>query len=371
MSIKAPSLPDLPATIRAWKRAANDERFQDSKALKLRVCVGLALRTLASRLPGDLRKQDLEQRSYQHFRKTGGTEILIDGKIRKVASVNRIAVANPSHVFAFEYSRPGLSTQEKLREQDLHARSVLENLGNSKAVQSCAGQVADHLERSVGYFAKDTFVYRLNRFLRNKEGEYPILPKRFHSFDQLLRFLKKEPDSVSLLSVLWLLFAGKNGSTTDREINYLYKRMITPQQDYVEDLPRKEIAKISAQVESARFGNSGIISDCDLFSSDKFTPYIRDVDYRKLNPEAIHPELADYLSGEKPYVSGASGMANMFCKVLNHLRIHPFSEEGRTLCETFSAFVVGSGMHSYEETYYSFNLYAKIRFIKADLPSKL
>jgi hypothetical protein len=62
-------------------------------------------------------------------------------------------------------------------------------------------------------------------------------------------------------------------------------------------------------------------------------------------------------------ISGLSGMANMFCKILNHLDIHPYSKEGKVLCASMAAFIVGSGMHSYEEVYASFNAYAQLRFM--------
>ena len=52
-------------------------------------------------------------------------------------------------------------------------------------------------------------------------------------------------------------------------------------------------------------------------------------------------------------------MANMTCKVLNVLGLHPCIGEGRVFCEAMAAFIVGSGMHSYYEAYKSFNLYAK------------
>ena len=59
-----------------------------------------------------------------------------------------------------------------------------------------------------------------------------------------------------------------------------------------------------------------------------------------------------------PYVSGVSGMANATCKVLAMLDLDPLTDgAGRNFCEAMSAFIVGSGMHTYSEVYKAFNLY--------------
>ncbi|WP_342220957.1 hypothetical protein [Candidatus Fukatsuia endosymbiont of Tuberolachnus salignus] len=138
-----------------------------------------------------------------------------------------------------------------------------------------------------------------------------------------------------------------------KKINNIYSKKIRPTKDYIDVHIDVKINELSS-----RFGNSKTICS-NIFSDQKFHPYYRDVDYRKININSTNKKVRKFIERKIPYIAGNSGMANMTCKVLSKLHIPPYSEEGRSFCEAMSAFIVGSGMHSYYEVYKSFNLYAK------------
>ncbi len=355
-------LPGSPATYSSWEKTANIYRDKDSFLMKSAKVMGVFLGFISiigtiptviyliNKLKG---KTQSVLDSYAHYRETNGSEIITNGKVRMVSIENRIVAPSSSQEFKFQYSRDRLSRVEKLEEQDLFALEVLKNPDNIKAVQKCSEKLADYLEKYASS-SEDAFsIMEIDKSIAGIKGKYPTLRAKFLYTESLLKFFREEKDPILLLSVIWTVFVSGNQDSSDDDINHIYKKYIVPQKDYLESKEKPS--------PDLRFGNSGVISNAPLFTSKGIVPYIKDIDYRSINPDAKHPDLKEYLSGQKAFVAGPSGMANMFCKVLNHLEIHPHSVEGKKLCETFSAFVVGSGMHSYEEVYDSFNLYSPIR----------
>ncbi|MGB7979001.1 MAG: hypothetical protein WCF19_07590 [Chlamydiales bacterium] len=367
MIATTPILPDVPDTRQAWIKA-RAEGMDKSLAARIGRFIGTALlRILTFRLwliPLSVIKQYKDRHSYSLFRNTNGQQIIIDGKIQNVAAANRVIVPTRIHKFKFLYSRDGLSVEDKLTEQDRHALLILNEKSIQDNVHECSNKLSNYLKKHVGVLKRKSFIITINNLLKtySNSKDYPIPKIKFKSFNDLLTFFKSDSHYIVKLSIIWLTFAASNGDQTDRDINNIYEQRIKPQKDYIDRFADKMTAIANAELDvPPRFGNTAAIQDCDLFSRDRFIHFIRSIDYISINPQTKNVKLKKYLDGLKPYISGASGMANSFCKVLNHLHIHPYSSEGGPLCHAMAAFIVGSGMHSYEEVFYSFNEYAKIR----------
>jgi hypothetical protein len=72
-------------------------------------------------------------------------------------------------------------------------------------------------------------------------------------------------------------------------------------------------------------------------------------------PLTKNTDVKKYLNKNIPYVAGSSGMANAASTIFDLLDIDILSEQSHSFMESMSAFIVGSGMHSYKEVYDSFN----------------
>ena len=265
--------------------------------------------------------------------------------------------------FKIQYKNSSLSRDEKLKEQDNKAYLKLRSLMSEKRIQNFAKKLAAKIcEELTDDLQKEKLVENLNKSHDILKELCPILKNgKFNDFSDLIKFLNSEKNHIALLSVIWRIYQEKPRSNSiDASINTLYVDCIKPLKKYELDKKKKQQARErrTAQKESKRFGHSRAIKS-SLFSHKIFMPFVRDIDFISIKKDPQEEKLKKYISGEKVFICGPSGMANMFCKVLNHMDIHPFSPEGKELCEIMAAFIVGSGMHSYEEVYYSFNLYGK------------
>lgn len=258
--------------------------------------------------------------------------------------------------FKFTYSGPDLPIKQKLVEEDNFALEKLSSKENQESVKNISKKLAIFLENDIEDFEKKAFVDQFKSELIKKIGTYPIpfIIKEITSFESLLKILKNTDNSTLLLSLMWPLFLGYNAKGHQiTKINTIYLNKIMPtHQTYVENEFNKNI-----KVDVNKFGN-GYDVHSTIFSRYFFT-FARSTDYITMKLRPKNKIIEKMKQNNLPYVSGVSGMANMACKILSKLHIHPYSKEGRDFCESMSAFIVGSGMHSYYEVYKSFNLYAK------------
>lgn len=256
--------------------------------------------------------------------------------------------------FRFEYSANDLNINQKLIEEDQFALSVLQSKDTEAAVKSVSKKLADYLERVISEGGRGIFTESVKEMQRGMTGEWPVPTKLVISdFSSLLDTLRGQPDPVVLLSLIWPMFLGQASSEADGDlVDRIYKQQIVGTKDFLQDLGKK------VAPESTRFGNSQQV-DSDLFSAERFFPFARDIDYRSMTAASENRIVARMSRKDLPYISGLSGMASLTCKLLSNLYIHPHSDTGKKFCEAMSAFIVGSGMHSYYEVYKAFNLYAR------------
>jgi len=255
--------------------------------------------------------------------------------------------------FRFTYSAQHLSINEKLREEDLFALKVLESPWSKSAVLSISKQLADYLEVSIAPKKRQYTLSLFKNFLHRKKGIYPFSTYEMNDFKSLLSFFRHNNSHTAVLSLLWPIFCnGILSSTGTQNIDYLYKTKIFNTKLY------DVIATRYDPRDQHRFGNSQSLTS-PLFSEENFYPFNRSINYITKKPDAQNKTINRMQEQGIPYISGLSGMANMTCKILHALDIHPFSDLGKNFCEAMSAFIVGTGMHSYYEVYKSFNLYAR------------
>jgi hypothetical protein len=254
--------------------------------------------------------------------------------------------------FRFEYSSEARSVREKLVEEDRYALAVLESEETAATVKSIGGKLADRLEQMIPPDSRQLFFNSYTSTLKESMKDYPIPIARPESFDALLGMLRTHDDHVVLLSMIWPIFKHREAGERSGMIDELYFDRLARTKPPFYDASKRQ------PPESASFGNSKTIQS-NLFSADRFVPFVRDIDFRLVDPDSDNPIVRKMLKEDRPYVSGLSGMANLTCKVLDFLDIAPLSSEGKKFCEAMGAFIVGSGGHSYYEVYKAFNFYAK------------
>ena len=262
--------------------------------------------------------------------------------------------AHQKNKFRFEYSANDLNIKQKLIEEDQFALSVLQSKDTEAVVKSVSKKLADYLEKVITVSAQGVYIESVKQMQKKMIGEWPVATQlAINDFNSLLDTLRGQPDPVVLLSLIWPMFLGQTTSEAEGDlVDRIYKLQIEGTKDYLQD-NGKRVAP-----ESTRFGNS-LQVDSDLFSSERFFPFARDIDYRSMNAASENRIVARMSRKDLPYISGLSGMASLTCKLLSNLYIHPHSDTGKKFCEAMSAFIVGSGMHSYYEVYKAFNLYAR------------
>jgi hypothetical protein len=256
--------------------------------------------------------------------------------------------------FAFSYSNPDLTRAEKLQEEDQYALTVLQSPETIENVKMVGKLVADFLEKTIVGSISRRFFILVECLLPKLKGTYPFAKAPVGCFDELLNVLRTHDNHVVILSLIWpIVMRNKESAAFFEEIDSLYRNVVVKTQKYIYD-PEMMMTPVSN-----RFGNSKTVQS-DIFSEDFFYPFSRSVDYIIQSP-VCHNRIIKKMNHKGiPFVSGLSGMANQTCKALHSLHLHPYSEQGKIFCEAMSAFIVGSGMHSYYEVYKSFNLYAKM-----------
>jgi hypothetical protein len=255
--------------------------------------------------------------------------------------------------FRFIYSSKDLSIEAKLKEEDSFALDVLESDSIKTVVLDISKQLANYLENAVPPDNRNNVIDVFHAFVQKYLGLYPFSKQDIPNFDALVHFFRTHEDHIAILSLVWPIFSNTllRDSGIDN-IDHLYKTKIYDTK--VHNIDHTKFVTLDVN----DFGNSKTLT-CDFFTGDAFHPFKRSIDYISHQPDIDNKVLKRMDVQRIPYISGLSGMANLTCKLLHALYIHPHSDIGKKFCEAMSAFIVGSGMHSYYETYKSFNLYAR------------
>ncbi|MVW79757.1 hypothetical protein [Bordetella sp. 02P26C-1] len=256
--------------------------------------------------------------------------------------------------FEFEYSAEGLSEKQKLIEEDQHALTVLQSEETAATVKFVGESLATRLEQMFSGDDRELFFDRYKDSLKSSMFSYPIPIERPASFDAFVDMLRTHDDPIILLSMIWPVFMAGRGGDGEPMIDAIYAHLIAPTKEYWQDEE-----KASRPLNQYAFGNSKTI-ESELFSTKRFLPFVRDIDYKRPNVYYSNKTMGKMWDKRLPYVAGVSGMANLTCKVLDVLNLHPFSPQGKKFCGAMAAFIVGSGMHSYYEANKAFNFYARV-----------
>ncbi|TNF65781.1 MAG: hypothetical protein EP298_10850 [Gammaproteobacteria bacterium] len=306
---------------------------------------------------------------------TASIQMLVRG-IKKYGQVSGDQVQYddflPSRKVNLEYSyRVSQSKKERLKHQDQVALKIIKNLDTAVIVNKVSKALCRYINSNFDKAGK-TLLYTL--FVTSVNGRkslYPMIDLQkanISSADQLLVYLEDgDTDHIAKLSILWPIISSFSGGNI-KGINQLYQEQIYPtHEDYsINDITFRNklilasLSNIRDRGEGFRndtIGNSGEIHDGRVFNSQLFMPWVRSVEYIKSKESPKTQFAKECLEKSLPFISGVSGIANMYCKLLDILNISPHSEDGVNFMKAASAFIVAAGMHSYEEVVESFNLY--------------
>ncbi|MCF6775444.1 hypothetical protein L3V83_02535 [Thiotrichales bacterium 19X7-9] len=278
----------------------------------------------------------------------------------------------PSRKVNLEYShRVSQSKQERLKHQDQVALKIIKNLDTAVIVNKVSKALCRYINSNFDK-ADKTLLYTLfTTSVNDRKSLYPMIDLQktnISSADQLLAYLEGgDTDHIVKLSILWPIVSSFSGGNI-KGINQLYQEQIYPtHEDYsINDITfghKLIMASLSSTGDRGEgfrndtIGNSGEIHDDRVFNSQLFMPWVRSVEYIKRKESPKTQFAKECLEESLPFISGVSGIANMYCKLLDILNISPHSEDGVNFMKAASAFIVAAGMHSYEEVVESFNLY--------------
>ncbi|TNF65231.1 MAG: hypothetical protein EP298_13340 [Gammaproteobacteria bacterium] len=300
--------------------------------------------------------------------KTGSLAHMIDSNKYAIedSGQNILSKILPSQEVSlkFPYSS-GNSIKEKMKKGDQEAHEVIKSEETKRVVHQVSKGLVEFIKINFNQGQKRTLFNKFKKLNVSKKGAYPSVNLNelgIKSMKSLLSYLENDDESnyVAKLSMIWMVATGFSGGNIDK-INNIYSHVIHGTKAYKDNKQKHQ----SAQVSLDRIGNSGTIEDKDIFEEDIFIPWKRDVDYRKVSASSNNPFVVKCRDEKLPYIAGVSGMANMYCKVMDVLNISPHSEQGKAFMEAAASFIVASSMHSYIEVNKSFNLYIN-RCYKAD-----
>jgi hypothetical protein len=182
-------------------------------------------------------------------------------------------------------------------------------------------------------------------------------------------FFATENDSILILSVFWIVFLKLDLESLNKhflfrkkvekikKINAIYEELIKSK-DYKDDMEKLAESRKNYNLNLNRFGNTDFVSFNNI--RNKFEPFANAIDYIKINKSSKNSEVQGFISKKIPYISGYSGIANMTCQTITIMGLYTKTDVIIMLIESMSAFIVGTGMHSYEEVYTSFNLFLEL-----------
>jgi hypothetical protein len=245
-----------------------------------------------------------------------------------------------------------------MKEEDQKAYDKIRNQKTIDVTNHISKEMVSYIDKTFSGSEKNNIFQKFAQLNNTKKGIYPTLDLNslgIKSTECLLKFLSNSNNNhIAKLSILWMLSTNFSGKNMD-EINHIYSNKISKTKDYIDD----KVKYLNSVECLENIGNSGEVKDSQIFRKNIFIPWKRDIDYRALNAQSSNNFVQFCMKNNIPYIAGASGMANMYCKVMDALSISPHSERGETFIEAASSFIVSSGMHSYAEVNHAFNLYSQ------------
>ncbi|MCF6764983.1 hypothetical protein L3V82_04285 [Thiotrichales bacterium 19S3-7] len=247
----------------------------------------------------------------------------------------------------------------RMKQEDYKAYHILKALKTESVVNEIANQFVELIRNKFNFQGfKDMVMVGLIQKNSEKKTYYPTVKLDelgLNDIEKLLNFLSdNNKDYIVKLSILWML-PSKFPSEYARLIDRIYTNNIQPTKNIKNNDQKLQLVTPCLD----KIGNSNSIVDETLFKEAYFYPWYRDSDYIDIDESSLSVFTKNCIQYGIPYVSGGSGMANMYCKVMDILKIPSDSELGKEFMQAASAYIVASGMHSYYEVEYAFNLYIK------------
>lgn len=254
---------------------------------------------------------------------------------------------NKSDKTRLEFNYDKQTIKDKLIKKDDYPYKILQNEQYKTVTFKFAEKIASYIENN-------SFNFETFKSNHIKRKFYPISKEidNINNQNDFLTFLRTSKNHIAILSILWDLsyfLLKENIPNVALKFEKIYKEKIITKRDHTEIKKNK--------TNSTYFGNSQNIQDNSLF--DNFKIYPKDIEYKVINTNSLNKSIKKYIENNIPYIAGASGMANCASSIFILLELDINAEESLRFMEVMSAFIVGSGMHSYNEVYTSFNITIK------------